>query len=351
MSGVEIEFVKQAFQSNWIAPAGPQLDAFEKEFAELIGSEYAVAVGSGTAALHLALRVLGVGAGDEVFCSSLTFCASATPIVYQGAEPVFIDSDVRSWNVDPELVDKELRRCAEGGKLPKALVAVHVYGQSADMDPIMESCGKYGVPVIEDAAEALGARYKGRPTGSFGIAGVFSFNGNKIITTSAGGMLVSEDETLTSKARFLATQAKDPAPHFEHSEIGYNYRMSNILAAIGRAQITVLDDRVSRRRSVFEAYQERLGGLPGIEFMPEQEYGFSTRWLTCITIDPEKFGATREDVRLRLEQHNVESQRIFERGLCLPSGTTMSEEDIDFVCGVIKSVCRTDFFAKHRDGR
>jgi len=362
MCGLEMKFVKEAFESNWIAPLGPQVDAFEKEFAELNGSRHALAVSSGTAALHLALRIVGVGPGDEVFCSSFTFCASATPIVYQGAKPVFIDSELRSWNMDPELLDKELRRCADAGKLPKAVVVVHLYGQSADMDPITESCARYDIPVVEDAAEALGATYKGKRTGSMGLVGIFSFNGNKIITTSGGGMLLSNDKALMEKARFLATQARDAALYFEHSEIGYNYRMSNILAAIGRGQMTVLDERVRQKRAIFEAYRERLGSIPGIEFMPEPEYCPSNRWLTCVTIDPDKFGATADDVRICLEDNNVEarplwkplhmqpvfsgcrtcggsvSERLFERGLCLPSGTAMTAGDVDFVCDLVKSV-------------
>jgi pyridoxal phosphate-dependent aminotransferase EpsN len=360
MSGDELEFVKEAFESNWIAPLGPQVDAFEKEFARMNGSRHAAALSTGTAALHLALRVLGVRPGDEVICSSFTFCASATPIVYEGASPVFIDSERQSWNMDPELLDKELRRCEELGRLPKAVIVVHLYGQSADMEAIAEACDKYAVPLIEDAAEALGATYKGKRTGTFGRAGVFSFNGNKIITTSAGGMLVSEDGKLIEKARFLATQARDPAPHYQHSKIGYNYRMSNVLAAIGRGQLRVLEERVNQKRAVFEAYRTRLEGLPGIEFMPEPETCRSNRWLTCVTVDPETFGATREEVRVRLEENNVESrplwkpmhmqpvfagcracggevcEQLFRHGLCLPSGTAMTEEDIEFVCDTIR---------------
>jgi pyridoxal phosphate-dependent aminotransferase EpsN len=364
MSGQEIEFVKEAFKSNWVAPLGPQVDAFEMEFAEMNGCHHALAVSTGTAALHLALRVLGVGPGDEVICSSFTFCASATPIVYQGGSPVFVDSELRSWNMDPELLDQELQQCAEKGRLPKAVVVVHIYGQMADMNPIVETCGRYGVPIVEDAAECLGATYEGRQPGTFGIAGTFSFNGNKIVTTSAGGMLVSEDPSVIEKARFLATQARDPAPHYEHSEVGFNYRMSNLLSAVGRAQIRVLRDRVNRKRDVFEAYKARLGDVPGIGFMPEPANCRSTRWLTCITINPEKFGATPEGLRRHLEQNNADSrplfkpmhmqpvirgrrvrgggvsETLFRRGLCLPSGTAMTEEDIDFVCGVIRSAYR-----------
>ncbi len=301
--GYELEFVKDAFESNWIAPKGPHVDAFEREFAELNGSSFAAAVSSGTAALHLALIILGIDRDDVVFCSSFTFSATANPIIYQCATPVFIDSDANSWNMDPGLLDEELQRCSKQGKLPKAVIVVDLYGQSADYDAILKSCRKYDVPLIEDAAEALGATYRGRKTGNFGIAGILSFNGNKVITTSGGGMLVSDDRDFIEKARFLATQARDSAPHYQHSEIGYNYRMSNILAAIGRGQLKILDRRIEQKRRIFDYYKRTLGDLPGIEFMPEAEYGSSTRWLTCITIDPREFGATREDVRLKLEEH------------------------------------------------
>ena len=360
--GYELEFIKDAFESNWIAPVGPHVDTLEKEMSKYCGSSYAVALSSGTAALHLALILLGVNRDDLVFCSSFTFSASANSIVYQNATPVFVDSDNHSWNMDPELLDEELLRCSEQDKLPKAVIVVDLYGQSADYEAILKSCRKYDVPVIEDAAEALGATYRGKKCGSFGIAGVLSFNGNKIITTSGGGMLISDNRDLIEKARFLATQARDPAPHYQHSEIGYNYRMSNVLAAIGRGQLKVLDKRVEQKRRIFDYYKQVLGDLPGIEFMPEAEYGRSTRWLTCITINPKEFGATREDVRLKLEEYNIESrplwkpmhmqpvfakcrivggsvsERLFEIGLCLPSGTAMSEDDLSFICDVIRSV-------------
>ena len=269
MGEQELEFVKEAFETNWIAPVGPHVDAFEQEFCQVIGVRHAAAVSSGTAALHLALRLIGVEAGDEVFCSTLTFIATASPITYLGAMPVFIDSDRTSWNMNPDLLREALEQRAKIGKLPKALVLVHLYGQSADIDPILEVCNAFEVPLVEDAAESLGATYKERSPGSFGKVSIFSFNGNKIITTSGGGMLVSDDPDLVSKARFLATQARDPAPHYQHSEIGYNYRLSNVLAGIGRGQLRVLEQRVQARRRNFEVYQQALGKLPGIEFMPE----------------------------------------------------------------------------------
>lgn len=366
MSGLELEFVERAFDSNWIAPAGPDLDAFEEEFSKYIGSGITLALTSGTAAIHLALKVIGVGRGDEVFSSTFTFCATANPIVYQGADPVFIDSEPRSWNMDPELLCDELKKSAEKNILPKAVVVAHIYGQSADMNPILDCCGKYEIPVIEDATEALGATYKGKMTGTFGKAAAFSFNGNKIITTSGGGMLVSEDKKLVEEARYLSTQAKDQTSHYQHSEIGYNYRLSNILAAIGRAQLLVLDERVAQKRSIYKKYQRYLSKIPGIDFMPEAEYGLSTHWLTCITIDPDKLGADRKEVELRLKEENIESrplwfplhmqpvfskcrsiggnfsEKLFRNGLCLPSGTSMTDEDIDFICKIIKSTRRNN---------
>jgi dTDP-4-amino-4,6-dideoxygalactose transaminase len=363
MGDQELEFVKEAFASNYIAPVGPQVDAFEKEFCAKTGARYAAAVSSGTAALHLALKLIGVGPGDEVMTSTLTFIGSASPITYLGAKPVFVDCDQESWNLNPILLTKELRKRASHNNLPKAVVLVHLYGQCADIEPILEACNRYGVILIEDAAEALGASYQGRYAGTFGKTGIFSFNGNKIITTSGGGILVSDDEAFIKQARFLATQARDPAPHYEHSQIGYNYRMSNILAAIGRGQLKVLADRVVEKRKIFAYYKNILSDVPGIEFMPETNYGRCTRWLTCLTIDPAKFGADRETVRLALETENIEArpvwkpmhmQRVFkeyeriggevaedlfERGLCLPSGTEMNEEDMDRIISVILS-CR-----------
>jgi len=366
MGEQELEFVKQAFETNWIAPVGPHVDAFEQEFSQVIGVRHAAAVSSGTAALHLALRLIGVEAGDEVFCSTLTFIATASPITYLGAKPVFIDSDRISWNMNPDLLREALEQRARTGKLPKAVVLVHLYGQSADIDPILEVCNAFEVPLIEDAAESLGATYKGRSPGSFGKVSIFSFNGNKIITTSGGGMLVSDDPDLVSKARFLATQARDPAPHYQHSEIGYNYRLSNVLAGIGRGQLRVLEQRVQARRRNFEVYQQTLGKLPGIEFMPEAAFGRATRWLSCITINPAEFGANREQVRSSLAEQQIEarpvwkplhlqpvfadcesiggavSEDLFKYGLCLPSGSNLTNEDLE---QVILAITRIHFSA------
>ena len=311
MSPRERELLLDAFDSNWIAPLGPHVDAFEKEFAEKVGTNEAVALSSGTAALHLSLLMLGVEKGDEVFTSSLTFAATANAIAYVGAHPVFIDSDSATWNMDPDLLSEELEASAKRGKLPKAVIAVDLYGQCADYDQILKICQFYDVPLVEDAAEALGATYRGKSAGTFGSFGVFSFNGNKIITTSGGGMLVTDDKDLAEKARFLATQARDPAPHYQHSEIGYNYRMSNLLAAIGRGQLSMLETRVDQRRANFEYYRDALADLPGIRFMPEISGGRSTRWLTCMVIDPDEFGATTEDVRLAHERHNIESRPLW----------------------------------------
>ena len=361
MSRHERGLLLDAFDSNWVAPIGPHVDAFEREFAEKIGVREAAALSSGTAALHLALMMLGVGSGDEVVTSSLTFAATANAITYRGAKPVFIDSEQRTWNMDPDLLAKELQAGARRGKLPKAVVVVDIYGQCADYDAIIDICGRYDVPVVEDAAESLGATYCGRPAGTFGAIGCFSFNGNKIITTSGGGMLVTDRPEYAQKARFLATQARDPAPHYQHSVIGYNYRMSNLLAAVGRGQLRVLEDRVASRRANFEFYRETLGSLPGIAFMPEHTAGQSTRWLTCMTIDPNKFGANREEVRLALDRQNIEarpiwkpmhmqpvfadcrvrggavSEQIFEYGLCLPSGSSLTEEDQLRVVNTVRS--------------
>lgn len=359
----EFEFVREAFATNWIAPVGPHVDAFEREFAAQFGFAHAAAVSSGTAALHLALRLLGVGPGDEVFCSSLTFVASATPVVHQGARPVFIDSEATSWNMDPELLRAALEQRAAAGRLPKAVIVVDLYGQSADYAALRPLCAQFDVPLLEDAAEALGATCQGQAAGAFGRCAVFSFNGNKIITTSGGGMLASDDEALIRQARFLATQARDPAPHYQHSHIGYNYRLSNVLAGIGRGQLRVLEERVAARRRIFAAYCAALGALPGVEFMPEAPWGRSTRWLTCLTIDPAKSGGvTREQVRLALEAANIEARpvwkplhlqpvfqamgcehfgrgvadRLFADGLCLPSGSAMTAEDIGRVVDVVR---------------
>lgn len=362
MGTQELEFVKEAFETNWIAPVGPHINAFEEEFCQVVGASYAAALSSGTAALHLALRLIGVETGDEIFCSTLTFIATASPITYLGAKPVFIDSDRYSWNMDPNLLWDALTQRAKIGKLPKAVILVHLYGQSADLDPIIAACNHYEIPLIEDAAEALGATYKGRTPGTFGKIGIYSFNGNKIITTSGGGMLISDDQDLVAKARFLATQARDPAPHYQHSEIGYNYRLSNVLAGIGRGQLKVLRDRVAARRHNFEVYHQALGELPGIEFMPEASFGRATRWLTCLTVDPNLFGVDRETIRLALAKEQIESRPVwkplhlqpvfaacesiggtvaedlFERGLCLPSGSNLAPRDLDRVIQAIQKI-------------
>jgi dTDP-4-amino-4,6-dideoxygalactose transaminase len=358
----ELQFVKQAFDTNWIAPIGPNVDAFEQQFCEVIGANYAAAVSSGTAALHLALQLVGVVAGDEVFCSTLTFAASANPIIYLGAKPVFIDSDRISWNMNPNLLQEALQKRAYFGNLPKAVIVVHLYGQSADIQPILQVCNQYNIPLIEDAAESLGATYKQHSPGTFGKVGIFSFNGNKIITTSGGGMLVSDDDQLIAKAKFLATQARDPAPHYQHSQIGYNYRLSNVLAGIGRGQLQVLHERVAARRRNFEIYHQALNHIPGIQFMPEANFGISTRWLTCLTIDPDKFGADREFVRLQLAKQQIETRPVwkplhlqpvfanceviggeiaedlFTKGLCLPSGSNLTDEDLSRIINSIKMI-------------
>ncbi|HKP93281.1 MAG TPA: aminotransferase class I/II-fold pyridoxal phosphate-dependent enzyme, partial [Chthoniobacterales bacterium] len=311
MGGTELELVREAFASNWIAPLGPHVDAFERELAEFVGMPHAAALSSGTAALHLALRILGIKPGDEVLCPTLTFSASANPVLYEGAQPVFIDCDAATWNMDPELLQNALESSAERGKLPRAVVVVDLYGQAADYDRLAPLCAQYGVPLIEDAAEALGATYREKQAGAFGRCGVFSFNGNKIITTSGGGMLVSDDKALIDQARFLATQARDKAPHYQHSAVGFNYRMSNVLAAIGRGQLRVLPDRIASRKRNLEFYQAELGKCPGIAFMPRASYGEPNNWLTCITIDAGEFGASREDVRLALERDNIEARAIW----------------------------------------
>lgn len=363
LTGAEQQLVAEALASNWVAPLGPQCDAFEHEVAELVGSRYALSLSSGTAALHLALQLAGVRPGDEVLVSTLTFAASVNPICYLGARPVFIDSEADSWNMDPALLSEALDWRANRGRLPAAVVVVHLYGQSADLDPIVAACRHYEVPLIEDAAEALGATYKGRAPGSFGLAGLFSFNGNKIITASSGGMLVSDDWALIEHARLLATQARDPVVHYQHSEVGYNYRLSNILAAIGRGQLLTLEERVAHRRRNFALYKEALGGLPGVEFMPEAPWGRHTHWLTTLTIDSAAFGIDREGLRLALEAENIEARPVwmpmhqqpvfrefeavgggvaddlFERGLCLPSGSGLTEGDLGRVVDVITHMC------------
>ncbi|QOR84152.1 aminotransferase class I/II-fold pyridoxal phosphate-dependent enzyme [Geobacillus stearothermophilus] len=369
MSGNEQKYINEAFETNWIAPLGPNVDAFEKELAEYVGSKGAAAVSSGTAAIHLALRLLDVQQGDKVFCSSLTFIASANPILYQGAEPVFIDSEPDTWNMSPLALERAMEQAKKEGKLPKAVVVVNLYGQSAKMDEILAICGRYGVPVVEDAAESLGSTYKGKKSGTFGKFGIYSFNGNKIITTSGGGMLVSDDVEALQKARFLATQARDPAPHYQHSQIGYNYRMSNIVAGIGRAQLEVLDERVKARRSIFDRYVQALGDIEGIHFMPELEGTMSNRWLTTLTIDQQALGVTPMDIINALAEENIEarpvwkplhlqpvfngvtyyphqegwsvSDELFANGICLPSGSSMTIDEQNRVIDVfIKAIKR-----------
>ncbi len=347
----EREYVEEAFRTNWIAPLGPNVDAFERELAEIVGVNHAAAVSSGTAAIHLALVLLGVSRGDTVFCSALTFSASANPIVYQGAEPVFIDSEPDSWNMSPVALEDAFRDAVAQGRLPKAVVVVNLYGQSADYDRITEICQRYEVPVIEDAAESLGAFYKGKPSGSIGTLGVFSFNGNKIITTSGGGMLVSNDESLIKRARFLSTQAREPALHYEHKVIGYNYRMSNILAGVGRGQLRVLRDRVISRRQVFKTYQNELSEHPEIQWMPEPHWSESNRWLSVCIIDQRLIGMSIQGLIKQLASEGIEarpvwkpmhmqpvfenckyyshegyniSRSLFYSGLCLPSGSNMT---------------------------
>lgn len=360
----ERRLLLEAFDSNWVAPLGPHVDAFEKEMSAKVSGLHCVALSSGTAGLHLALQMLGVSRDDEVLVSSLTFAASANPVTYLGAKPVFIDAEASSWNMDPVLLAEELEACAKRGKLPRAVVVVDLYGQCADYDALLAACAKYQVPLIEDAAEALGATYQGKPAGTFGAMGVLSFNGNKIITTSGGGMLLARDEAFATKARFLAQQARDPAPHYEHSHIGYNYRLSNLLAAVGRGQLSVLEERVKVRRATNAFYRQALSELPGVAFMPLSKKGEWNAWLSVITIDPKVFGADRETIRLALEKENIESRPVwkpmhlqpvfkecrvrggrvgdqaFANGLCLPSGTAMTDSDRQRVVDVIRRVQR-----------
>lgn len=363
MGEQEFAFVKEAFDTNWIAPLGPNVDGFEKDLSTYTKAAHVAALSSGTAALHLGLILSGVGAGDEVICQSMTFSASANPIAYQGAHPVFVDSEADTWNMDPALLEVAIKDRMEKGKKPKAIIPVHLYGMPAKMDEIMEIARRYEIPVVEDAAEALGSYYKGKACGTFGTLGVLSFNGNKIITTSGGGALIGNDEVLIQHARFLATQARDNAPHYQHSHIGYNYRMSNICAGIGRGQMLVLDERVAARRKNFAFYKEQLQALPGVSFHEEQEGMTSNRWLTTITVDPAKSGGvSRETIRLALNEENVESrplwkpmhmqpvfekavaytngvsEALFDKGLCLPSGSNLTQAQLELVVGKIKSL-------------
>lgn len=355
MGGLERDYVSEAFATNWISPLGPNVDAFEQELADYVGAGGAVALSSGTAGIHMALRLLGVGPGDTVFCSTFTFVASASPILYQGASPVFIDSEPASWNMSPEALERALRDAHASRKLPKAVVIVNLYGQSADMEPLLALCDHYGVPVVEDAAESLGATYRGKASGTFGRFGVYSFNGNKIITTSGGGMIVSDDADALRRAKYLATQAREAAMHYQHSEAGYNYRMSNVLAGIGRGQLRVLEQRVAARRTVFDRYCEQLGCLDGVSFMPEPAYGSANRWLTAMTIDPDAAGVSPVRIVEALDARNIEarllwkplhlqplfrdcpyyahreresvSESLFRQGVCLPSGSGLTVEE------------------------
>ncbi len=347
----ERRYLLDAFDSNWIAPLGPHVDAFEREFAAAVDVPFAVALSSGTAALHLCLLTLGVGAGDDVIVSTLTFAATANAVVYVGATPSFVDASPDTWTMDPDLLEEELRERARRGRRTAAVIAVDLYGQCCDYGRLASICERYGVALVEDAAEALGARYRQRPAGGFGRCAAFSFNGNKIITTGGGGMLVSHDRALADRARYLASQARDPAPHYEHSAVGFNYRMSNLLAAVGRGQLETLDERIARRRAIRRRYERELTPLGGIQFLAEAGYGRSNGWLTCITVDTNAFGASSEDIRLHLESRNIESrhvwkpmhlqpvfracavrggsvaERLFATGLCLPSGSGMSDAD------------------------
>jgi dTDP-4-amino-4,6-dideoxygalactose transaminase len=360
----ERRLLLEAFDSNWIAPLGPHVDAFEREMAERLGVAGALALTSGTAALHLSLVLLGVGPGDNVLVPSQTFVATANVVTYVGARPVLVDSHPDTWTIDPDLVAEDLAGRARRGELPAALITVDLYGQCADYDRLLGVCAEYAVPVIEDAAEALGASYGAQQAGSFGALGVFSFNGNKIITTSGGGMLVSHDAALIEQARYLSTQARQPVVHYEHTDIGFNYRLSNLLAAVGRGQLRGLDDRMARRAAINRAYRAALADLPGIRFMPEASYGVPNHWLTCILVDPDTFGVGHAEIREALEDEDIEarptwkplhlqpvyagvpvlggavSAAIYEQGLCLPSGSRLEKDDLERISSIIHAVAR-----------
>ena len=360
--GAEREMVMAAIDSNWIAPAGPDLDAFESELAATTGREFCVGLSSGTAGLHLGLETAGVSEGDTVLVSTLTFVATPNALDQLGAKPIFIDSDIETWNMDPALVEETLAQCAAKGTLPKAVVPVDLYGQCANYTELVPICEKYGVAIIADSAESLGATHDGRPAGSFGKSAILSFNGNKIITASGGGALVTDDEEIANRVRHLATQAREPAPYYEHVDRGYNYRLSNILAALGRAQLATLDARVNRRREINASYRDLLADVPGIEVMPEAPSSRTTFWLTAIVVDPDAAPLTNEALRLELESHNIESRPVwkpmhlqpayrdeqavltgvsdslFAHGLCLPSGSGMTGEQFDRVFDVLRSI-------------
>ena len=371
MGGQEFEFVRNAFDTNWIAPLGPNVNGFESDLQHYLGAGHVAALSSGTAALHLALILLGVKAGDYVLCSSFTFSASANPIAYQGANPVFVDSETETWNMDPDLAERAIQDLIAQGKKPKAMILVHLYGMPAKMDRFTALSEKYEIPIIEDAAEALGSTWKGQRAGTFGAFSALSFNGNKIITTSGGGALVSGSEEGIKKARFLATQARDNAPHYQHSEIGFNYRMSNVVAGIGRGQMLVLDERVAQRRANHAFYVKQIAALPGIQFLHEPDGFFSNRWLTCILVDPQLSGGiTRETIRLSLEEQNIESrplwkpmhlqpvfehfpsyangtsEKLFENGLCIPSGSNLTEDDLLRVVDVFQKLWSKNLVTK-----
>ncbi len=362
MSGSELKYIHEAFDSNWIAPLGPNVDGFEKDLQTFLGGDvHVAALSSGTAAIHLALAILGVKAGDEVICQSMTFSASANPIAYQGATPVFVDSEADTWNLSPEYLEMAIEDRLKNGKKPKAIIVVHLYGMPAKMDEITAIAKKYEIPVVEDAAEALGSTYKGKALGTFGDIGILSFNGNKIITTSGGGALVSANEDYVKKARFLSTQALDPAPHYQHSHIGYNYRMSNISAGIGRGQMEVINERVAQRRKNFEFYKNAFSSIHEIQLgeEPGTNY-FSNHWLTAALINGS--AVTREDIRLALVEANIDcrplwkpmhlqpifekapyygngtSDSLFEKGLCLPSGSNLTETELNKVVSIINRV-------------
>ena len=380
MGGREQEFIQEAFDSNWVVPLGPNVNAFEKALRDFLiengklkvedEEKQVVALSAGTAALHLGLILLGVGEGDEVICQSFTFSASANPIAYQGATPVFVDSEKDTWNMDPRFLEEAIKdRLEKTGRLPKAIIPVHLYGMPGKLDEILEIANRYKIPVLEDAAEALGSEYKGRKCGTFGEYAALSFNGNKIITTSGGGALVCPNEERAKRALFYATQAREQAPHYQHEKIGYNYRMSYICAGIGRGQMFVLDEHIARRRAIHDLYVKLLNGVKGVKVMcqPEGEGFNSNYWLTCITVKPEEAGFTREDLRLALEGDNIESRplwkpmhlqpvfkeapfygdgtsdRLFEIGLCLPSGPTLTDEDIERVTKVVRQLSNFRF--------
>ncbi len=359
LGGAELDQVREALASNWVAPLGPKVEAFERAFARVCGLAHCAAVSSGTAAMRLALRLLGLGPGDVVLASSLTFVASVAPAVQLGAEPVFVDCDPATWNMDPDLLAEALDELARQGRRVRAVIPTDLYGQCADYDRLLAVCAVHGVPLVADAAEAVGATYKGRHAGAGARAAVYSFNGNKIITTGGGGMLASDDEALVREARRLSQQARDPAPHYEHSTLGYSCRLSNVLAAVGLAQLGVLEERVAQRRAVFEAYREILEGVPGLAFQPEAPWGRSNRWLSVLLVEREAFGADPGDLRLALERRDIETRPVwkplhlqpvfagartfggavsadlFRRGLCLPSGSAMARADVERVCAAL----------------